>query len=198
MSEASKIKEYQGNIIKSVYYRDISNNDHVTKEDMYDYYTNDIISGNAVEVPDKIATQSLTHAFTHKYLTEMTSSMHSYARFTTDEIKPYEHNYKLMDSRDVDWDSAYLRYAYKDSVMNKSFDYNKLSIDTTNNESPELKRVKTLNDSYIYNHEVYNDINNTYELLSNLDYLCQKMQALYFQINIIKEQRDVIAAFEAL
>lgn len=198
MPDSSNIKEYQGNIIKSIYYKDILNNDNVSKEDMYDYYTNDIISGNAVELPDKISTQSSYHAFTNKYLTEMTSSMHSYSRFTTDEITPYDHNYKLMDSRDIDWDSAYLRYAYKDSDMNKSFEYNKLTIETSDTGVHNLKRLKTLNQSYIYNHEVYNDINNTYELLSNLDYLCQKMQALYFQINIIKEQRDVIAAFEAL
>lgn len=102
----------------------------------------------------------------------------------------YHNNYKLISSKDIDYENAYLKYANQTHDYNKPIEYYELVSQETNSGMKTVPVLRT-NSTYTFDRQITPYINNSYDLLNTVDYLCNRIKALYFLIGVIKEQRNM-------
>lgn len=96
-----------------------------------------------------------------------------------------ENNYKILSAKDIDFENAYLKYANQTHDYHAPIEYYELSV-----KDNKIYTYERINDSYIFDREISPYVNNTYDLLNIVDYLCNRINCLNFLLEVIKEQKN--------
>jgi len=97
-----------------------------------------------------------------------------------------ENYYKLISAKDIDFENAYLKYAAQTPDYHAPLKYHEYMM-----VDDEPQWIEQTNDTYIFNREITPYINNTYDLLNIVDYLCNRVNCLNFLLKVVKEQKVV-------
>lgn len=202
-----KLADYQINSIKKIYGNNswIDNN-IVNNSDVINFYEKNYNFDKSVELPDKMCAQGGNHALT-KYplkqqrlasLDDSLSYQISYIAISANVIKDTLSYYKLINSKDVNWENAYLpalSHIQKLEIGDVSYiDIQIKNIDNAETIELDNKTKKTVN--FTFGKQIKNGVSNTYELLNIIDYLLYKINAIYFMLNIVKNQYITVSEYE--
>jgi len=205
------IDKYKANAIKAIYWEDPDDNTNISTNEIYDYYVNDILSENAIEVPDRITNQENVHQLSKNHAhdddySSLVGDVITSLVSTKEEHDKHSSYYKILDSRDIDWDNALLKYSEEYNENSNELNggkkprlvdpiqYKKLTIDEIN--SKIVIENDTTSD-YVLDHGIYKRINSTHELLAIIDYLLLRVKALYFELDKVKIQHQVKNVFDS-
>lgn len=203
---------WQANAIKQIYGNSSLNNTF-SISDVENYYLKSNIYKNATEIPDIVVPlgyqyvytddnddEQIGYAFSHAIKNPVSTNPNIVVSSVSDDYyKGMSSYYKLLDSKDIDWDNAYLRYSHQltDSVDNlecsKPISYEKIDITT----GKPYHNTYT-NSAYIYIHKIPSYINSTYEFCQVLDYINNRLKAVRFMVEIVKEQKATIEQYKSL
>ena len=200
------LSNYQANAIKKIYGKDSwINNDNTTIDDVIKFYTANHEFSNTIEVPDMIKTQSGIHGLTKyplkKTRTEDLDSENtyeiSYIKINEDIINAKIAYYKLLMSKDIEWEKAYMPSFNNIKKLNLGeVDYEKLSIEYEDGK-PKIAS-ETMTEEFNFDREVSPYISNTYDLLNIIDYLLYKIKAIYFILKVVKDQYTTLSALNSI
>lgn len=191
MSNISIKEDYQLNSILDIYQAV-----NQTKQTALDYYINHNIIKNGIVLSDKISPINGMHSIKNTYQYNVENNYdeafsfyplltHSYFN-TSSEGKNF---YKLISAKDIDYENAYLKYATQIHDYHEPIKYYdlELSYDMSYYTGNEISES-----TYIFDREISPYINNTYDLLNVVDYLCNRINALNFLMDKIKKEKVVI------
>jgi len=191
MSNISIKEDYQLNSILDIYQAV-----NQTKQTALDYYINHNIIKNGIVLSDKISPINGMHSIKNTYQYDIENNydeafsfypLLTYSYFnTSSEGKNF---YKLISAKDIDYENAYLKYATQIHDYHEPIKYYdlELSYDMSYYTGNEISES-----TYIFDREVSPYINNTYDLLNVVDYLCNRINALNFLMDKIKKEKVVI------
>ena len=163
-----------------------------------EYYINHNSIKNGVVLSDKMTPVNGMHKISNAYYYYDNNDYHindpnsnkPYSKFypilLNDENNYVENNYKILSGKDIDFENAYLKYANQTHDYHSPIQYHELSI--TNGV---LHAEEKTNEDYIFDREIIPYVNNTYDLLNIVDYLCNRVNCLNFLLDVIKEQKNV-------
>lgn len=188
------LDNWQGEAIKQIYGNSIINKQGITINEIERFYIQSEVYQNAIETPDMIVPYQNNHAI-QKPTNEasdinLNTSQVSYQLMNALSLNSY---YKIIDSRDILWNNAYLRYAAKQSDCSNKIEYQR--IDETTGRPFNNSYYET---GYIYKDKIPSYINSSYNFLHVLDYIMNRCKMVDFMINVVKEQRTNINKYKTL
>lgn len=189
------MEKYQGNAIKAIYAPQYDNDKSITTKSLENYYKFEhSVNENAIEIPDVLTSKNGYHSFS-KNANTTNSSFTDTARVDKTVYDDYVSYYKILNEKDIYWDNAYLRYTQCQNV-----DYDKPIKYLTIDPNTGKFTVENTEDAYVFDRNIINNsskIKHTYELLNIIDYLLSRMQALYFELSIVKQQKEQLDEYRA-
>ena len=187
------MKEYQKNSIKSIYGKGTLDNLSTLNEKIIDEYYkyHHRINANGIEIPDKIYTINSYHGnSSYSYIADYNkeNTIMDFKNYPEISLSKYKNFYKLLKAKDIDWDNAYLKYL----GIQKNYDQ-PITYYVVDDNTGEVIDTPYFCYDYIFNNELCSNsytINSTYELINIIDYLFTRFNALHFELNNVKGQRD--------
>ena len=173
-------------------------NNNQTVNTAKNYYINHNSIKNGVILSDKMTPVNGMHKISNAYyyydnndyLIDDPYSNKPYSKFypilLNDPDNYVENNYKILSGKDIDFENAYLKYANQTHDYHAPLEYYELSIN-----DGKIQHKEIINEDYIFDREITPYINNTYDLLNIVDYLCNRINCLNFLLDVIKEQKSI-------
>ena len=188
------LDNWQGEAIKQIYGNSIINKQGITIDEVERFYIQSEVYQNAIEISDKIVPYQNNHSI-QKPTNEASDNNINTAQVTYQLMNALNLNsyYKTIDSRDILWNNAYLRYAIKQSDCSKRIEYQRINEDTGRPFDNLFYES-----SYIYKDKIPSYINSSYNLFHTLDYIMNRCKMINFMVNVVKEQRLNINKYKTL
>ena len=179
------------NAIKNIYGDALMKNSNVPESDIEKYYVNSLIYKNVVELPVAVVGKDGSHAITNP--TTEASSVQDTAKVSQEYNRNILSYYKVIQSKDIDWGNAYLQYASSQSKMEGGFEYQKI-----NSETGKPFDNTELCTSYAISDNLTNTISTSYDMINTINYVMNKLQATWFMVNVVKDQREQLSIFNSM
>lgn len=188
------LDNWQGEAIKQIYGNSIINKQGITIDEVERFYIQSEVYQNAIETPDMIVPYQNNHSI-QKPTNEasdvnLNTSQVTYQLMNALNLNSY---YKIIDSRDILWNNAYLRYAAKQSDCSNRIEYQRIDENTGRPFDNWFYES-----GYIYKDKIPSYINSSYNFLHTLDYIMNRCKMIDFMINVVKEQRNNINKYKTL
>lgn len=165
------------------------------------FYQNHNVILGGIEIGDKLSTVNNIHNIQGSYVdyesdiyfkkpNEYPNDFEYTPLMSIPETLYINNNHKLISSKDIDYENAYLKYAANQiSEYKNPISYTDMYMDENTHE---LVINSYTTSSYIFDREITPYINNTYDLINIVDYLFNRVNCFYFLLGYVKKQNNLL------